>query len=276
MDTTITKALTLCGLELVDARALLRRLLEVDDAWLVAHYLDILTPEQIEKFAALVVRRQAGEPVAYVIGQREFFGLEFKVTPAVLIPRPETELLVEWALERVIPGGNLRFLDLGTGSGCIAICIALARPHALVVALDSSVAALDVARTNARLHNSSNVKFGKSDWFSAVASERFDVVVANPPYIAAGDAHLSAGDLRFEPAAALASGADGLDAIRAIVAAAPGYLRKHSWMALEHGYDQAARCRELLTAAGFSQVFSRPDLAGIERISGGCLDVTAG
>jgi release factor glutamine methyltransferase len=276
MDTTVAEAIAISALEPVDARVLLRHALNVDDAWLVAHSRDLLTTEQIDQFAALVVRRRAGEPVAYITGTREFFGLEFNVSPAVLIPRPETELLVEWALERIAPGANVRVLDLGTGSGCVAISIARARPHALVVALDTSVAALEVARANARRHETGNLKVGKSDWFSVVTAERFNVIVANPPYIAVGDAHLSAGDLRFEPAAALASGTDGLDAIRLIVAQAPQYLQAGGWLAFEHGYDQAARCRQLLQAAGFAQVFSQRDLAGIERISGGCLDALAG
>jgi release factor glutamine methyltransferase len=274
MDTTIAQALTLSGLELVDARALLRHVLAVDDAWLVAHDRDLLTAEQIDQFAALIVRRRDGEPVAYLTGLREFYGRDFKVTPAVLIPRPETELLVEWALERIEPRANIRVLDLGTGSGCVAVSIACERPHALVIALDNSVAALEVARSNARLHEAANLKVGKSDWFGVVAGERFDVIVANPPYIAAGDPHLSEGDLRFEPASALTSGADGLEAIRRIVTAAPDYLRERGWFAFEHGYDQALRCRQLLEAAGFADVFSRADLAGIERISGGRLDAT--
>ncbi len=275
MTLTVARTLAESTLEPADARVLLRHALGVDAVWLIAHDRDAVSSEQIDRFAALVVRRRAGEPVAYITGVREFYGHDFNVAPAVLIPRPETELLVEWALERILPGANLRVLDLGTGSGCIAISIALARPHALVVALDNSLAALEVARSNARRHHAANVKIGKSNWFAAVAGERFDVIVANPPYIAAGDPHLSAGDLRFEPAAALASGADGLDALRAILAAAPAHLRKGGWLAFEHGYDQAARCRALLEAAGFTQVFSRCDLAGIERISGGCIDATS-
>lgn len=269
---SIAELLRDTGGDAFEVRVLLRHALEVDDAWLIAHGSDGLTPEQLEKFAALVVRRRAGEPVAYITGTREFYGLEFRVTPAVLIPRPETELLVDWSLERITPGANLRALDLGTGSGCIAVSIARERPQTLVIALDSSMAALDVARSNARQHGVGNLKFGRSNWFGAVAGERFHVIVANPPYVAADDPHLSAGDLRFEPASALASGADGLDAIRCIVAAAPAFLRDRGWLAFEHGYDQAPRCRALLEEAGFTQVFSRTDLAGIERISGGCLD----
>jgi release factor glutamine methyltransferase len=270
MNQTIAQALAAAALEAVDARALMRHALGVDAAFLIAHATDALTAAHGDTFAALVARRRAGEPVAYITGTREFYGLEFKVTPAVLIPRPETELLVEWALECAAP--DARVLDLGTGSGCLAISIAHARPRARVTAVDRSAPALAVAQANARRHNTANTVFLASDWFSALAAQRFDCIVANPPYVADGDAHLAQGDLRFEPAGALAAGADGLDAIRRIVAAAPQYLQARGWLAIEHGYDQAARCRQLLQAAGFAQVFSRTDLAGIERISGGCLD----
>ncbi len=273
MDTTVEQAILQSGLDLIDARALLRHVLGIDDAWLIAHSRDELTFDQIEKFAMLIVRRREGEPVAHLTGTREFFGLEFTVTPAVLIPRPETELLVEWVLERFAQNAEGLVLDLGTGSGCIAISIALARPRMQVVALDSRHAALDVARANLRRHGVDNVRLGKSDWFAAVAGDRFDVIVSNPPYIAVDDPHLALGDLRFEPAGSLTSGVDGLDAVRTIVAAAPRYLRPGGCFVCEHGYDQAPRCRKLLEDAGFAQVFSRSDLAGIERISGGRLDV---
>ena len=276
MDATIAQALSLPGLDAIDARALLRAALGVDDAYLIAHLADVLTLPQIERFAALAVRRRAGEPVAYILGRREFYSLDFAVTPAVLIPRPETELLVEWALEHIDSRANARVLDLGTGSGCIAVSIAHDRPHALVTAVDSSVSALDVARLNAKTHACANLRVGRSDWFSALEGERFDLIVSNPPYIAVGDPHLVQGDLRSEPPAALVAGADGLDAIRAIVAGAPAHLRAGGWLAFEHGYDQAARCRELLAAAGFSAVFSQRDLAGIERVSGGRLDAAQG
>lgn len=272
MNRTIAQALAAAALEAVDARALMRHALGVDTAFLIAHATDALTAAHSDAFAALVARRRAGEPVAYITGTREFYGLEFNVTPAVLIPRPETELLVEWALECATPDAHARVLDLGTGSGCLAISIAHARPRARVTAVDCSAPALAVAQANARRHNTANAKFLASDWFSALAGQRFDCIVANPPYIADGDAHLARGDLRFEPAGALAAGGDGLDAIRRIVAAAPHYLQARGWLAIEHGYDQAARCRQLLQAAGFTQVFSRTDLAGIERISGGRLD----
>jgi len=291
MSLTIGQVLATARLDPIDVRALLRHVLGVSDAHLIAHSGQALSDAQSERFAALAARRSAGEPVAYIVGAREFFSLEFKITPAVLIPRPETEALVEFALERIAPDSVQSVLDLGTGSGCIAISIARHRPHAQVVAVDSSPAALAVARENAlRLlggHSktpspsmgegwdggdgggNSNVSFVLSDWFSALAGRKFDLIVANPPYIAAGDPHLAQGDLRFEPPGALAAGADGLNCIRLIIASAPQYLSGGGWLAFEHGYDQAARCRELLAEAGFAEVFSRADLAGIERVSGG-------
>lgn len=256
-------------IDLVDARVLLRHACGVDDAYLVAHADDKLSAEHSAAFAALVARRAAGEPVAYIVGAREFFSLEFRVTPAVLIPRPETELLVEFALESIDAARTCRVLDLGTGSGCVAISIAKNCPGAKVVAVEQSAAALAVARENATHHVIPNLELIESDWFSALRGQRFDVIVANPPYVAAGDPHLSEGDLPAEPVSALVAGADGLDCIRAIVAAAPRHLNRDGRLAIEHGYDQAERCRELLTAAGFEDVFSREDLAGIERISGG-------
>jgi len=269
MSLTIAQALATARLDPVDARALLRHVLGASDAHLIAHSGQVLSDAQSERFAALVARRSAGEPVAYIVGAREFFSLGFKITPAVLIPRPETEALVEFALERIGPDSVRRVLDLGTGSGCIAISIARHRPRAQVVAVDSSPAALAVARENARRHAVTNLEVTASDWFSALAGRKFDLIVANPPYIAAGDPHLAQGDLRFEPPDALAAGADGLDCVRLIIASAPQYLGDGGWLAFEHGYDQAARCRELLATAGFKEVFSRADLAGIERVSGG-------
>ena len=301
MTQTIAQALLAAALDASDARVLMRHALAVDAVYLVAHDRDVLTPAQCSAFDALVVRRRAGEPVAYITAMREFFGLEFQVAPAVLIPRPETELLVEWALEKITRTAEARVLDLGTGSGCIAISIAHERPRTKVTAVDSSSDALDVARVNAQRlllstttisafphqgggrsllapsplmgqGGGANLSFVQSDWFSALVGQRFDLIVSNPPYIAAGDAHLAQGDLRFEPAGALSSGKDGLDAIRLIVTAAPQYLQAGGWLVFEHGYDQAARCRAWLEAAGYTQVFSHCDLAGIERISGGRLD----
>ena len=274
MTNTVAQAMAASALDAVDARVLMRHALDVDAAWLIAHATDVLTAGQQAAFSALAARRRGGAPVAYITGTREFYGREFAVTPAVLIPRPETELLVEWALEKITPRADARVLDLGTGSGCIAISIACERPRANVMAVDQSESALEVARGNAQRHAIGNVGFLRSDWFSALGAQRFDCIVANPPYIAEGDAHLAQGDLRFEPAAALSSGRDGLDAIRLIVAQATPYLQAGGWLALEHGYDQAVQCRQLLEEAGYTQVFSQRDLAGIERISGGCLDAS--
>ena len=275
MNLTLARALATARLDSVDARVLMRHLLGVDDAYLIAHAKDALSAAQDAAYAELVARRAAGEPVAYIVGSREFYSLEFKVTPAVLIPRPDTELLVEFALECCSLDRACRVLDLGTGSGCVAISIARHRPRAQVVAVEHSAAALTVARANAARHATSNLALLQSDWFAALAGARFDVIVANPPYIAAGDAHIRQGDLRFEPAAALVAGEDGLDCIREIVASAPKYLNRGGMLALEHGCDQAVRCRELLAAAGFGAVFSRTDLAGIERLSGGMQGATS-
>jgi release factor glutamine methyltransferase len=254
------------GLAAIDARVLMRATLSVNDAYLIAHADDEISLEHARQFRAAAARRAAGEPIAYIVGEREFYGHLFKVTPAVLIPRPETELLVELALTHE----PQRILDLGTGSGCIAISLALARPNAQVTATDGSAAALTVARSNALTLAARNVTFQLGDWFDAVRGQRFDMIVSNPPYVAAGDVHLAQGDLRFEPASALASGKDGLDAIRVIIVGAGLHLAPGGWLLIEHGYDQALRCRELLSQAGLAQVQSWCDLAGIERVSGGC------
>jgi release factor glutamine methyltransferase len=266
--TTVAQAMQASGLPALDASVLMRHVLGWSAAQLVSRAQESMAPHAVESYQAAVARRAAGEPVAYIVGAREFFSLEFKVSPAVLIPRPETELLVEFALEHFAPDSACRVLDLGTGSGCIAISIARHRPHAHIVAVDSSVAALEVARDNARRHAASAIEFVHSDWFDALAGRQFDLIVANPPYIAAGDPHLELGDLRFEPAAALRGGDDGLACIRLIVASAPQYLAHGGWLAFEHGYDQSERAREILTAAGFVSILSRRDVAGIERLAG--------
>ena len=259
----------------IDARVLLRAALGVNDAYLIVHASEAVSPALCDQFRALAARRTAGEPVAYLVGEREFYGRPFAVSPAVLIPRPETELLVELALERLPPTHSNHVLDLGTGSGCIAISIALERPRAHVTATDASDAALGVARGNALRLNAGNVTFAAGDWFEGfdalrgLDSARFDVIVSNPPYIAEGDAHLTQGDLRFEPGMALTGEADGLGCIRSIVAHAADYLLPGGWLLLEHGYDQAAACRALLADAGFTQAQSWRDLAGIARVSGG-------
>ena len=274
--TTVAAALVAARAKLPagEARLLLGHVLQQSAAWLLAHDDQVLDEDELLAFASLVARRAGGEPVAYLVGFREFFGREFEVSSAVLIPRPETELLIEIALAKVGVGitatSAARILDLGTGSGCLAVTLALEIPQAQLAAVDASAAALLIARKNAE-RLGAHVRFLQSDWFSALGGERFELIVANPPYIAAADPHLAAGDLRHEPAAALASGADGLDAIRRILAAAPAHLACGGWLWIEHGYDQAEAVRELLAAAGLADIEQRHDLAGIIRASGGRL-----
>lgn len=236
---------------------------------LVSHDRDPLLPEQATTFAALIERRLKGEPVAYILGEREFYSLSFKTTSAVLIPRPETELLVELALERIPSDQPCRVLDLGTGSGAVAIVLALHRPLAEVLAVDQSAAALEIAQKNAQTLGARNLRFAQGNWYGTLAGEKFDIIVSNPPYIAAADPHLAQGDVRFEPVSALAAGADGLDDIRLIVKDAPAHLNPSGWLLFEHGYDQAEACRKLLTLAGFTQVLTSDDLAGIPRVTYG-------
>ena len=253
-----------------EAQILLGLVLEKSRAWLAAHGDEPVTAEAAAKFISLVRRRTRGEPIAYLVGTREFHGIEFRVTPDVLIPRPETELLVDAALERLPAQAACEVLDLGTGSGCVAISLAAERQLARVMACDRSRAALNVASQNA-LRCGVRVEFRESDWFGAWAGRRFDLIVANPPYIAAGDRHLSQGDLRFEPQIALSVGSDGLSAIREIVAEAPWHLHAGGWLIFEHGYDQAAACIKLMREAEFSDLFALQDLAGLPRICGGRL-----
>lgn len=254
----------------IEVQCLLQTVLRVNRAYLLGHPEQSLDTAQHERYRALLERRLRGEPVAYLLGEREFYGLTFNVTPATLIPRPETELLVELALRRMPGPGRYRVLDLGTGSGAIALSIAHARPDADVTATDASAAALKIAQSNAQRLNIVNVNLLLSDWFSALGNERFDIIVTNPPYIAANDAHLAQGDVRFEPRAALVSGADGLDDIRRICKQAKVHLRPNGWLIMEHGHDQAPQVRALLEQSGFGQIFSARDLSDIERVSGGC------
>ena len=254
-----------------DARMLLQHVLNVSHAYLIAHPEQILTPEQTRSFHLLTSRRAHGEPVAYLIGKREFYSLEFIVTPAVLIPRPETELLVELALNSIPLDLPCRILDLGTGTGAIALSIAKHRPLASITAVDVSADAVAVFKANARQLNVNNVRIIQADWFNELCGERFDLIVSNPPYVAEGDLHLTQGDLRFEPRVALVAEGDGLDCIRSIVASAPVHLAEGGALLLEHGYDQAEACRQLLSHEGFREVFSHCDLAGIMRVSGGRL-----
>lgn len=257
----------------IEVQSLLQHILGVPRAYLLAHPEQVLNQSQQNTYEVLLQRRLRGEPIAHLLGEREFFGLNFKVTPATLIPRPETELLVELALLRMPQGQASRILDLGTGSGAIALSIAYARKDAEVVAVDASDEALQVARENAERLNIRNIVFTQGDWFSALEGQRFDLIVSNPPYIAAGDEHLAQGDVRFEPLSALASGADGLDDIRRIAMAASQHLTANGWLLFEHGYDQAESVRALLRQNGFGEVFSEKDLAGIERVSGGRMGI---
>jgi release factor glutamine methyltransferase len=253
-------------LDALENRILLCHALGLTRVGLITQSERALSAAEAQALGALVARRQAGEPIAYIVGKREFFGLEFAVSDAVLIPRPDTELLVELALERLPQGGTV--LDMGTGSGAIAVALAHTRRDALVTALDVSAEALAVARANAQ-HNDAAVRFVQSDWFGALGDSVFDLVVSNPPYIASGDAHLSQGDLRFEPVGALTDHADGLSALRTIIAGAPAHLAAGGWLLMEHGYDQAAHVRQLLADAGYSDVQSWRDLSSIERVGGG-------
>lgn len=279
-----------------EAALLLRHVLGQSDAWLVAHANDSVAPSHETTFHDLVARRSEGQPIAYLTGKQGFHALELHVTPDVLIPRPETELLVELALARIPfhppspdeaqrnPGAHAvtfpdcaasrlhpgyAVADLGTGSGAVALAIANARPQCRMVATDVSEGALAVARGNAERLRLHNVTFARSDWCAALGDTRFDLVVSNPPYVALGDPHLREGDLRFEPSLALASGVDGLDAIRIIVRDAHTHLREGGWLLFEHGLEQGAAARELLATHDYAEVFTERDLEGRERVSGG-------
>ncbi len=260
------------GLPWLEARLLAERALGQSAVQIATRLREPVSAAATAGFAALAARRQAGEPVAYILGEREFYGRVFKVTPDVLIPRPETELLCEAVLERLsgamaLTGASV--LDLGTGSGAIALTLACERPGLAVTALDQSAAALAIARTNQqRLCPHAAVRLIESDWFSALDQAQFDLIVSNPPYIAAGDAHVRSGDLRSEPPAALLAGADGMDCLRAIAARAPAHLTPGGWLLFEHGFDQGGRVRQLLAGQRFDGIFTLRDLAGHERVTG--------
>ncbi len=275
----------------VEVQMLLQHVLGVAHSYLLTYPEQELDEKQFTNYQVLLTRRLSGEPVAYLTEMREFYGLNFKVTPVTLIPRPDTELLVEQALQHIPPpsathlplthagegqrpgSGKEAFqiLDLGTGSGAIALSIAHARPDVEVTAVDDAQNALALARENAKVLNAGNVRFVLSNWFEELHGEHFDLIVSNPPYIPTGDEHLTQGDLRFEPRSALASGKDGLDDIRHIIGQAKLHLNPHGHLLLEHGYDQAALVRSLLQQGGFTGVKSWCDLSGIERVSGGVL-----
>ena len=259
-----------------EARRLLASLTGQPLTWFMAHGDDPADPDLAARFQALAERRRAGEPLAYLLGQQEFYGRPFAVSPAVLIPRADTETLVETALEqllllrqqrRAVP---LSLLELGTGSGIIAITLALEAPDTEVHAVERSPEALAMAQQNAKALGADRIHWHAGSWWQALASPRhFDLIVSNPPYIAAGDHHLQQGDLRFEPPQALAAGPDGLDDLRILIGGAPAHLAPGGWLLLEHGYDQEAPVQALLRDAGFADVFTRRDLAGQPRVSGG-------
>jgi len=257
-----------------DAHVLMAHVLGVNRAYLAANPMRVLTESEDAKVDMLVARRALGQPVAYLVEKREFYGREFAVGPDVLIPRPETETLVEAALARLAahvssPMPRPSCVDLGTGSGAVAVTLACERPNAAITATDVSQAALDIARCNAEAHQC-RVELVRGAWYAPLEGRRYDMIVANPPYVAGEDAHLAQGDLRFEPAGALTDGSrDGLDSIRAIVAGASAHLNPRGWLLFEHGYDQAQPVAALLKAAGFRETVSIADLAGIPRVAGG-------
>jgi len=268
-------ALQAAGLDRREARLLLAAAAGISEGQLVAHPQREIDAASRARFDAWTTRRKRGEPIAYLLGRREFYGLSLDVTPAVLIPRHESELLVERALERLAVRGPCRVLDLGTGSGALALAIKRECPSAQLVAVDASPPALDVARGNARRlgldidWRESHWDWRESHWFSAVRGERFELIVSNPPYVALGDPHLAQGDLRFEPAAALIGGADGLAAIRDIARDAPAHLTPGGWLFLEHGYDQGDAVHGFLQTADFEEITAWRDLAGHPRVRGG-------
>jgi release factor glutamine methyltransferase len=278
---TIARLAATSGLPRREAMLLAGHALGAGAAWVIAHDGDPLSEAQAECVATALRARCEGHPVAYITGVREFYGLAFRVCPDVLIPRPETELLVDLAremIERGVTGGGAqeraRVVDLGTGSGAVAVALAAHCPRAEVWAVDCSAAALAVARENAARHGG-RVQFVESNWFSALGSRTFDFAVGNPPYVACGDDHLQKGDLRFEPRAALCAGEDGLAGIGAIIDAAPGHLSPEGWLLLEHGFDQAAAVRDRLAAARWREIATWRDLSGLERVSGGRRPCTA-
>jgi release factor glutamine methyltransferase len=269
---TLAEALTAARtrIDRLDARLLLQYATGCTHADLLARPETAIGEGELKRFDSWVERRAAGEPLAYLVGECEFRGRVHQVSPDVLIPRPETELLVELALGTLNGLASPRVLDLGTGSGIVAIALALECPPAAVVAVDLSPAALSLAEGNA-VRLGAAIDFRAGDWFAPVVGERFDLIVANPPYVAADDPHLKADGLPFEPHMALSDGADGLGCIRRIVAGAAAHLNPGAWLLFEHGWDQGMTSRNLLTAAGFKAAFTHPDLAGIDRVSGGHL-----
>ncbi len=251
----------------IEAQLLLQHVLNVNRAWIIAHQNDALEANIHAAFEALLKRRLNGEPIAYILGYREFYGLKLKVTPDTLIPRPDTEALVEAALAKIPQNQSCKILDLGTGTGAIALAIAHNRPQVFVTATDASENALKIAQENAQNLKITNIEFVQSDWFGALQNQSFDVIVSNPPYIEQNDVHLTQGDLRYEPITALVSGQDGLDDIHHIIANAPQHLNPRGYLLLEHGYNQAKSVAVLLKNAGFSEIETIKDLGSNERVT---------
>lgn len=253
----------------LDAEVLLMHVCSLDRSHLITCNETVLTGEQQHRLESLLARRIHGEPVAYLIGAREFWSMDLNVTSATLIPRPETELLVEKALRHIPPDAEWTIADLGTGSGAIALALAKERPKCRMIAIDISSAALDIAKSNAKKFGLTNIEFREGDWFAPLIGASFDMIVSNPPYIRAGDPHLTQGDVRHEPIMALVSGDDGLDAIRHIARHAREFLKPDGWLLIEHGWDQAAAAGELLRQYGYRDIVSHTDLAGHVRVTGG-------
>lgn len=264
----LIKTLSLEGNEAkFEAQLLLQNVLNVNRAWLLAHESDALHDKIKADFESLLARRLLGEPIAYILGQREFFGLNLIVTPDTLIPRPDTETLVETALDKIPTDTPFTVLDLGTGTGAVALAIAEHRPEAQVTAIDASSGALDIAKRNANQLDLTQVDFRLSNWFSALEGERFNLIVSNPPYIEQHDIHLTQGDLRFEPMSALASGTDGLDDIRQIVDNCLLHLHPQGWLMLEHGYNQAHLVTDLMAQSGLIDITTIKDLGANDRVT---------
>jgi release factor glutamine methyltransferase len=267
---SVQRLLAQANVARLDAEVLLARVLEQPRSALIAHAEQRVAPQTAARYRALVSRRAAGEPLAYLVGEREFWSLPLLVSEAVLIPRPETELLVECALAllpkaRAHDGGGPRVADLGTGCGAIALALASVRQHWRLLASDNSASALQVARENARRLRLTRIEFVEGDWFAPLAARRFEAILSNPPYVAAADASLPA--LRYEPLAALSPGASGMEALRQLIAGAPKHLAAGAWLVLEHGADQAQQVAAALVAAGYARVRCHRDLAGRERVT---------
>ncbi len=250
-----------------ETQLLLQHVLNVNRAWIISHENDSLQTNIHAVFEALLNLRLDGEPMAYILGSREFYGLNLMVTPDTLIPRPDTETLVEAALAKILEDTNPSILDLGTGTGAIALAIAKNRPKACVIAVDASNSALEVAKKNAQNLSINNIEFVLSNWFENLTNQRFDIIVSNPPYIEQNDVHLSQGDLRFEPISALASGTDGLDDIRQIINDCLIYLNTQGWLILEHGYNQASQVADLMADEGLTNIETIKDLSGNSRVT---------